>query len=301
VIVAAAVAFSTDGFASAANFRAIAISSAITGILAVGLTPLMISGNYLSLAMGVTLICSSMIFLAGLDRGVATALLLAFAFGVVTGLVQGLLIGWLGLNPIIITLAFAACARGVAIWLTDGRAVGPSTDSGGWRQLVEGEIAGLPQNTLVFLVLAGVAGVVMRGTKLGRELYLLGASPASARTAGLNVTMLVGLVFAFAGLCAALAGVLQAAQGSATLGFANSYDVDAVTAVLVGGTAITGGRGGVGRTVLGVVALTVLSDVLLLRGADVETQLFVKGLIIFAVVGLSAWAARRPTAPREGT
>lgn len=288
-----AMALSTEGFATSGNLQAIASSAAVTGILAVGLTPLMISGNYLSLALGVTLITSSMVFLASLDLGVWVAIAITLAYGTTAGLAQGLVIGWLGLDPIITTIAVAAVTRGVAIWLTDGRAVTPAAGAGDFRAVISGDVLGIPKNTLIFLGLALLVAIFMRWSLWGRELYLLGSSPRAARAAAFNVTKLTAFVFALAGFCAAMAGVLQSAQGSATLGFNSTYDFDAITAVLVGGTAITGGRGSVGRTVVGVFVLATLSDVLLLRGAELQTQLFVKGLIILAVVGASAWMARR--------
>jgi ribose/xylose/arabinose/galactoside ABC-type transport system permease subunit len=284
------VAVTTEGFLSADNARVVLASVAVTGLLALGATLIMISGNFFSLSFGVTLVASSMVFLASLKFGLVVAMALAIALGALAGVVQGILVGAFGANAIVVTLAFASIGQGVAIWLTDGAAVRPSTASDAYRWLVDSDILGVPMEAVVFLVGAVVLHAVLTATTFGRELYLVGTNKEAARGAGVRVGRVTAIAFVIAGACAGIAGILAGASSSqATLGFTSTYDFDAVTAVLVGGVSIAGGQGSVSRTVLGAFALAILSDVLVLRGAELQTQVLVKGLLVMAAVGFAGW------------
>ncbi|HEY0278312.1 MAG TPA: ABC transporter permease [Solirubrobacterales bacterium] len=287
MIVAAA---TTEGFFSSVNYQSILTSMSVTGILAVGLTPIMLSGNYFSLALGATVVTSASAFLAALTFGVVPAILMALGLALIFGLVQGVVIGGLRADPIITTIAFSTIATGVALGITGGNAVTPGGDSSAYRSLVDTHIFGVSIEVFIFAGVALLVALLLRWTRWGREVYLLGSSQSAAKTSGLNTFWVVAGAFVLASLCAGVAGIIRGAStGQMTLGFVANYDFDAVTAVLVGGTAITGGRGSVFRTVVGVFVLAVLSDVLLLRGANLETQLFVKGLIVLVVVSLTGW------------
>ena len=290
VLAVVIIACTTSGFFDGANYQAILQSLAITGLLAVGVTPIMLSGNFFALSLGATLVASSMVFLAALSLGLVIAIVLALALGVLVGLIQGGVIGLIRTEPIITSIAFSTIITGVALWLSHGNAVTPGGSSTAYRALADTKLADIPLPTILFLVAVALLALLLRWTRWGREVYLLGSSGSAARTAGLNTTRIVIGTFLVAGVVAAAAGIVVGAQTSqATLGFGSSYDFNAVTAVLVGGTAITGGRGSVLGAIVGTVFIALVSDLLLLHGANLQTQLFVEGLIVLIVVSLTGW------------
>jgi len=286
VLALALFAVSTDGFLEQANLRSLAASSALVGLVAVGMTFITMSGNILSLSLGVTAAASTLLFLATLQYGIAVALALTVLLGVVSTGLQGVLIGWLGANPIIVTVAANSVVAGLALQITGGDRVGVSGGGGSW---LRSDPLGVPFEFLAFAVVAVAGHLILARSSFGRAVALMGTNRDAARVAGVRLVQTTTGVYAFAGMTAALVGVLLAARYGAT-GFAQGrgdgiqYDFDAIAAVVIGGTAIEGGRGSVPRSVLGVAFLAVLGSVLLLRGLETEWQILVKGLLVLAVI-----------------
>ena len=159
-------------------------------------------------------------------------------------------------------------------------------------------IFGLPFSVYVFLGLALVLDLCMRHTRFGLELYLLGENQPAARAAGLPVALLTTAAFAVAGFCVAVTGVLVAGFAqNVNLQVAGTYTFDAIAAILVGGSAVTGGWGSVGRTVIGALIIATVTDMLLLVGASTGMQILVKGLIVIMVVVLLHLSRRERRSP----
>jgi ribose/xylose/arabinose/galactoside ABC-type transport system permease subunit len=250
------------------------------------MTCITLSGNLFSLSLGVTVTVASMTFLAWLDLGVVPALLLSVALGAAICALQGLVIGFLGANPIIVTIGGGSLQLGAAAKFTNGSAVYPDGGGFGW---LAGTVAGLPVSVFVLAGLVLVLDLWLRSSRTGQELYLAGESRGAARAAALRVTRSTVIAFAIAGACAGIGGVLLgAANKNAVLtGGGDLYSFNAIAVVLVGGVAVTGGRGSVSRTVLGALFVAAISDMLLLRGYSTGIQTLVLGVfVLLAIVGM---------------
>jgi simple sugar transport system permease protein/ribose transport system permease protein len=291
VVVLLPLAVTTERFLTLGNARAILASAALVGITAIGATLVMIAGSAVSMAASQTATVVAMVFLATLDRGLTPATLLALLTGVVVTAVQGLAVGYWEANPIVLTIAAGFAIGGGAIWFSGGTPV--SAAAGGY-EILNATPLGLPLAVYVLLVLAVLAEWILRRTTAGRQLYLVGENRAAARAAGLPVGRVTVVAWAFFGMCLAVTGVFLASfNTSATTNLAGTLTLDAIAAVLVGGTAIAGGKGSALRTLGGALLISVISDVLLLRGYETGVQILVKGLLVLAVVVLVQLRGRR--------
>lgn len=279
-------ALDTQGFLSAANLEAILASAALVGIAAAGLTLMILSGNLFSLSLGITASICAMTFMYTVQSGVALAIVLSLAVGASIFAVQGSVVGALGANPIVVTIGAGALQQGAVLSMTDGASVLSSAPASSYAWLTH-PVAGIPVVVFFFLAIVCAVELVLRQTKLGHRIYLMGDNRRAAITAGMPVARLTTWVFAGAGLCAGAAGILLGAQSEhAELGLDGTLTFDALAAALVGGTAVTGGRGSVIRSTVGAIAIATLTDLLLLRGYSQGVQILVKGLAVVGVLAL---------------
>jgi ribose/xylose/arabinose/galactoside ABC-type transport system permease subunit len=291
IVLLAAYAWATvDHFGSAANLHAIMYTVAAVGIAATGMAFVTLGGNLFMLSMAATAAVSTILFASALRFGLWPALAIVAAAGLGIGLVQGLAIGVAGANPIIATIAVASVVTGTGSAYSQGMTVVGRGDAS-W--LGFGQVASLVPNQLVLFVLLAIAAeFVVQRTRFGRELRLIGLNRSAAEIAGVRVGRTLVLSFAFAGFTAAVAGSLfaaQAAQGNLKLGA--GLDFDAIAAVLVGGVSIRGGRGRVADAAFGALFLAIVGNVLLVKGLPFETQLVVKGMVVVLSVVLGAAAS----------
>jgi ribose transport system permease protein len=288
-------AFLTPGFLTINNFSAILTSAAFVGVIAVGSTLIMLSGSLFSISLGTTTAATAILFMFMLHFGVGAASVVTLLAGTAIFAIQGALVGLIGANPIIVTIGAGAIQEGVIGWLSPGDITPPP---GAGIDFLARTIFGLPFSVYVFLGLALVLDLAMRHTRFGLELYLLGENQPAARAAGLPVALLTTAAFAVAGFCVAVAGVLIAGFAqNVNLQVAGTYTFDAIAAILVGGSAVTGGWGSVGRTVIGALIIATITDMLLLMGASTGMQIFVKGIIVTVVVVLLHLARRERRSP----
>jgi ribose/xylose/arabinose/galactoside ABC-type transport system permease subunit len=280
-----------DGFLTSSNISAIMYSTAAVGIAAVGMSLITISGNLFMLSMGATAAVSTVLFVSYLHLGmVVSAALVVFA-GAAIGLIQGVAVAALGANPIILSIAFASIIMGFGEFYSGGVTVVGEGDAS-W--LAVGTIVwNIPNQIVVFLLVATAASFFLERMRLGRELRLIGMNLTAARYAGLRIVPAISIAYVAASASAAAAGVFfgsQATQGNLQLG--QGLDFDAIAAVLVGGVSIKGGHGTALDAALGAVFLAILSNVLLLHGLSLQTQLMVKGLVVIVSVLMGALASR---------
>jgi len=195
---------------------------------------------------------------------------------------QGAVIGFWTANPIVLTIAAGFAIDGVAIWISNGSTVYPKVTA--FNGLNDTPL-GLPLAVYVLLGVTVAAQWFLRRTTAGRQMYLIGENPAAARAAGLPIARVTVIAWAVFGVCIALTGIFLAAfNTSANSELGGTLSLDAIAAVLVGGTAISGGRGSALRTLGGAVLISAISDLLLLRGFATGIQLLVKGLLVLLVV-----------------
>jgi ribose transport system permease protein len=266
------------------------------GIIAVGMTfVILIGGIDLSVGavLGLTAVGSAVLLVQD-DFGVVPAVVLVLLVGLGFGLLQGFASAVFGIPSFIVTLAGMQIARGLARKWSGGQgvAIAYGTDPGeapvGFSLLGERTFNGLvPIPALIFVGVAAVAIVFLRSSAFSRHLYAIGGNKKAARLSGVPVTRVSVIVFGICGFLAALAGIVHAGQlnqGSPNDGV--GYELDAIAAVVVGGTSLAGGRGSVVGTVAGALLLGVLRNILRLHGVDSDIQLIISGLVIIVVAGL---------------
>lgn len=291
VVALVPVAVTTERFLTLDNARAILASAALVGITAMGATLVMIAGSAVSMAASQTATVVAMVFLATQDQGLVVATLLGLLCGIAVTAVQGVAVGYGEANPIVLTIAAGFAIGGGAIWFSGGTPVSAASDH---YEIFNATPLGLPLAVYVLLVLAALAQWILRRTAAGRQMYLVGENRAAARAAGLPVGRVIVLAWAFFGLCLAITGVFLASfNTSATTNLGGTLTLDVIAAVLVGGTAITGGKGSALRTLGGAVLISVIADILLIRGYSTGVQILVKGVLVLAVVILVHVRARR--------
>ncbi len=279
-----------DNFGSIGNLNAIMYSVSAVGIAAVGMALITLSGNLFMLSMSATAAVSTIIFASFLFSGLVTTMVAVAVAGATIGLLQGIVVGVAGANPIIATIAIASIVMGAGAVYSQGLTVVGHGDAS-W--LAVGKFAGLfPNQILLFLGAVIIVEILVERTRFGRELRLIGMNKVAAGIAGLRIERALVIAFMLAGIAAALSGALfasQASQGNLKLGA--GLDFDAIAAVLVGGVSIRGGRGRILDAGFGALFLAIISNVLLVKGLAFEVQLVVKGLVVVVSVILGALAA----------
>jgi ribose/xylose/arabinose/galactoside ABC-type transport system permease subunit len=217
----------------------------------------------------------------GFDVWVASAI--ALAAGLVAGVINGCLIVFIRLSPIVATLTTLTLYRGLSLGISGGQSY--SGYPPGFSKLGMGTVAGIPTQVVVFLVVLAVVVFVMHRTVVGRWVYALGGNPEAARLAGVPVAKVTIGVYAISGLLAALAGIIAVARfNTARADFATGAELDAITAAILGGISIAGGRGYVLAAAAGALAIAILRNGLTLVGASGFIQVVLIGLILLGAV-----------------
>lgn len=301
VVFLAAVAFSPDKngdllFLDSENLFNVVRSISEIGILAVGMTLVILIGG-IDLSVGSVLGLASVgaaTLLVGQGLDVAATVLLVLAIGTGFGLVQGVAVARFGIQAFIVTLAGMQIARGLARIWSGGQGIsitygdGPGQAPVVFSLLGERTFNGLvPIAALVFIVVAALAVLLLRVSAFSRHIYAIGGNEKAARLSGVPVARVKILVFGLCGLLAALAGIVHA--GQLNFGGPNDgamYELDAIAAVVIGGTSLTGGRGSVVGTVAGALLVGVLRNILALNNIDSNIQLLIIGLVIVLAAGL---------------
>lgn len=283
-------------FLEVGNLADILRQVAEKGILAVGMTAVVVAGGIdLSvgsvLAFGATLL--ALLLMKG-GLGLGLSLLLVVAAGAAWGLVNGAVVARWRLPAFIVTLATMSAARGAARALSGGTAIPLGFGEGGApesvRALAGPLIPHVPTPALVFLLSVLAMHLFLARTRSGRYLYAIGNNESAARLSGIRVGFHKAGVYVIAGALAALAGAIHCAQleqGNPNDGVA--YELDAIAAVVIGGTALSGGVGGVGGTLVGILIIGIINNTLGLNNVDANLQLIFKGIIILVAV----WLQRR--------
>lgn len=287
----------TAEFLTVDNFLIVVRAASITGIVALGMTFVTISGNFFSLSVEQTAALSSIAFAESFAHGwgLAVALLLGFGTALGTGALQGAMVA-AGLNPIVTTLGVGAALYGIAAVITNNEVVNFNTTSAvTW--IGTGRPLGIPTQSWAFVILTLVATLVLLRTRYGRETYLVGANRDAARASGISVAKTTIVAFTLASLAAGIVGVFTAAQiTQAPLTQFNGLNIDVIAAVLVGGTALQGGEGSALRSALGAVFIALLANFMLLRNFTYGERTLVTGLIV--VVATSSFHLLRTRGTR---
>ncbi|MFC0226715.1 ABC transporter permease [Serratia aquatilis] len=287
-------AWSNNYFLSDENMLIVLRQISINGILAIGMTFVIITAG-VDLSVGSVLALSGIVAArfattnSGLSIGdtanaVMLPLIVALGIGIVCGLINGTILARYRLQPFIVTMGMLSSARGLALLTTDGNPV--SQLNSDFRWLGNGYALGIPVPVIIFSVLFLLAWILLNKTIFGRHVYAVGGNQKSARTSGISVVQIKVLVYT---LCAALAGIagviLAARTGSAQTNAGSAYELDAIAAVVIGGTSMAGGVGTLVGTLFGVLIIGVMNNGLDLLGVQSYYQQIIKGaLIVIAVL-----------------
>jgi ribose transport system permease protein len=274
-----------DAFLTEENLVNVLRQNSMLGLVALGMTFVILTG-------GIDLSVGSLVAVAGVaaaqlsSRGIAVALLGAVALTTALGLVSGAVIAKARIQPFVVTLAMMIAARGIALAATGEQSVRVDQVSDAFTFLGRGFLGPVPVPVAVLFV-AFVAGwVVLDYTPFGRHVYALGDNEEAARLLGLNVGAVTMGVYALSGALAGLAGVTLASRLGAGQPVAGTgWELDAIAAVVVGGTRLAGGQGGVGSTLVGVLLLGVILNLLNLEGTLTSWwQWVLRGVFLLVVV-----------------
>jgi inositol transport system permease protein len=288
--IVAGLSIAKPAFLTLANGINVGRQISINGILAVGVTYVLLTG-------GVDLSLGSLVALTGVVAAslahpgqypLLVPVLAGVSAGALCGVFNGLVVTKGRVAPFIVTLGTMTVARGLALVVSGGRPVsnlsGPFTSIGG------GDLAGIPVPLIILAAIAGISYVFLKNIRLGRYIYAVGGNEHAARASGINVDAVKLFAYTLCGALAGLAGVVLAAR--ITTGQPNAgvgYELDAIAAVVIGGTSLSGGVGGVGGTILGALLMGVINNGLDLLNVSSYYQQIVKGVIIVGAV----WLDRR--------
>lgn len=303
VVFIAAVAILLPAFFQPSNLLNVGRQSAIVGVIAIGMTFVILTGG-IDLSVGSTLALSGVTMAILVNDGwlIGSAILVALATGLVVGLINGIGVAVLKIQPFIMTLATMVAVAGLSLRVTGGGPQQFNNSDFTFQLLGSGGIFGIPGPFIIFVCVAIIGILVLRNLTFGRFLYAIGGSVEAARLSGVQTTRTLISAYSISGLTAALAGVMTAARigtGDPTAG--SLANLDAITAVVIGGTSLMGGVGGAVGTVFGALLLAVLSNVMNLVGISPFDQQIVKGAVIVLAVLLAANAGRRRLNRRAAT
>ena len=281
-----------DTFLTTSNLLTILTSASIIGVLTVGVTFVIIGGG-IDLSVGKVMALASVwaTTVATQSYGPLVMVLCALVVGAGAGLVNGLLIAYGRIVPFIVTLAALITAQGLAERISGRRSqiVVDPVISG----IATTRILGIPLLVYIFAVVVAIGWVVLNRTTFGRRTFAIGGNPEAARLAGLDVRRHTVALYVVSGLCAGIAAIMIASlttTGSSTHG--TLYELDAIAAVIIGGTLLSGGRGTLIGSILGVLVFTTITNLFVLNNLATEVQNIAKGVIIVVAVLIQTRARR---------
>lgn len=279
------VAAITPNFLSASNLEAILRNTAIVGIVAVAMTPITLSGNFVSLGISQSAMAGMLGFVFLIAEGWSQPVAMLAVVGglVVIGIVQGAIVS-AGLNPVLTTLAAGAIIFGIVAELTEGRVIRMGQNQVGWGN---DEVLGIPLEVVVFAIVTVVVTLLMSKTVIGRHTVLTGANREAAAISGISFRTVTIVAFVIFSVGLAIAGILNAAGfGQGEINSLSPLTIDAIAALLVGGVAIAGGEGSPLRSAGGALLIAVISNVMVLNAFSTGARLAVQGGVVVIVVVL---------------
>ena len=254
-------------------------------MLACGMTMVIILGG-IDLSVG-SIIAMSGCFAAGAVVWGGMPEIVGLTLGVLSGLVFGLfngaVIAWTNIPPFIVTLASMNLAKGIAYVFSGGKPIRCMTDA--WKFLGAGYVLGIPKPVWTMVIVFFLCVIFLNRTRIGRHIYAVGGNSTAAKFSGISTAKVKFTVFAISGTLAGLAGVTIASRlysGTCTSG--NAAEMDAIAAVVIGGTSMSGGSGKLGGTLIGALIIGILNNGLNLMGVNSDWQYIIKGIVILGAV-----------------
>ena len=282
-----------DKFLNPKNLTSLVRSEAVICIIAVAATLVMVTGN-IDLSVG-WMVGLAAVIAAVFNGNVVLALLVPIIACGLCGALNGVLVGGLKLNPFITTLGTMYVFEGIAYLYGKGKSLSGGTgSSAALKALGQGNILGIPNPVWVLIIVALIFWFVLRRTTFGARIYAVGANPIAARFSGISPGKIVFIAYTLTGMAVGLAGAIMYSKVMSTQIYAGAgYEFDVLSGIVLGGTSVTGGKGNVPGTVLGVIFIGILSNGFTLMGLSSDTQYIAQGIILLIAVGTDVMKERR--------
>jgi ribose transport system permease protein len=298
VLICIGLSIASPEFLTTSTLTNIMVQVSVVGIAAVG-------GTFVIITSGIDLSVGSLVALSGMVAATVMAgaspdavglgvagLTVAIVTGAVVGAINGFAIAWLRLVPFIVTLAMMAMGRGLTLAISDGRTKFDFPNV--FTAFGAKHLGGLPMPMLVMLAVFVIGHVLLRKTAFGHQVFAVGGNKEAARLAGIPVSRVIFLTYTLAGVTAAIAGIVLAGRlNSALPSAANGLELQVIAGIVIGGTSLSGGRGSIVGTFIGVVLIGVINVGLSLLGVNPFWTQFIQGGVILAAVLLDALSQRR--------
>lgn len=281
-------------FLTPENILNVLRQNSMLGLVALGMTFVILTGG-IDLSVGALLAVAGVVAAKLAPSGSVVALLGAVGIAALLGIVNGVLITKVRIQPFIVTLAMMIAARGAALAATNEQSVSLGTSASALEWLGQGDVGGLPVPIIIFVLAYALGWATLKYTRFGRYVFAIGDSEEAARLMGLPADRIVIATYALSGALAGLAGVVLAARLGAGQPVAGTgWELDAIAAVVVGGTLLTGGQGGAGSTLIGVLLLGVIFNLFNLEGTiSPWWQWVMRGLFLLFVVVVQSRLQKR--------
>jgi ribose transport system permease protein len=275
-----------ENFATSDNLVGILALASTIGVITVGMT-FVITGGGIDLSVGAAMALASVwaTTLATQSYGPFVMAMCAILVGAGVGFVNGVLISYGRIVPFIATLAMLVAARGLAQRMSDRKTQLIQPENDAIEALSTTRVLGLPLVVFIFAAVAVAGWFLLNRTTFGRRTFAVGGNPEATRLAGIDIRRHTLLLYTLSGLCCGIAAIIIMARtttGSSTHG--DLYELDAIAAVIIGGTLLTGGRGTLFGSILGVLIFTVITNLFILNDLQTSDQLIAKGVIIVIAV-----------------
>lgn len=287
----------SPAFLTVTNLRTTAIGFSCNAIIAIAMTLALVSGGF-DLSVGSVLGLSAVCVVVLTNNGISVwlACLVGILAGVFCGTVNGLLIGYMDLNAFITTLGMQQMARGIVYVLTNGGSIGLQDAPGvkAFRVVGSGSIGNVPVLVIVCLVLVIIGDILVRRSGVARNVFFVGSNEKTSMLSGINTRLVKTLVYVLTGALAGLAGVLTASRfGTATSSTGSGVEMTVISAAVIGGVSLSGGKGTVAGAVLGVIMMSVISNILVILNVSVHWQNFITGAILILAIIFDALSNRK--------
>ncbi len=288
------VAVTADGFMSVGNVLDVLRQVSITGIIALGVTFVVITGRLdLSVGSMLTLLTVIVVDLHS-TIGPAASIGVTILTGLLIGAVNGILVGWFRLNALIVTLGMLSLLQGVTLLYSGGSNVNIASNEAGWFAIFgRGTVLGIPVPAVIFLLAAAILSFVLRRTIFGREVYAVGGNETASVFSGIDSRWTISAAYLLSGFATAIGAIIL---GSRVLGAQNTigqgYELTVLAGIILGGTSLMGGSGTIWRTVIGISMLGFIQNGLLLLGFAYYVQWLVSWIVIIVAVWIDLAAKR---------
>ena len=282
----------TPNFLSSNNLMNVLRQSSMNIVLASGMTMTILTGG-IDLSVGSILASTAVIgVMSSLNPSLSSfTIILPLLVGLFMGLINGLLVAYMKLAPFIVTLGTMTAIRGISYLLPDGTTVINNDLNFAW--IGNDYLGPVPWLVIIALIVVAISWFILRKTVLGVHIYAVGGNPQAARLTGINVGLVLVFVYSITGFLSGLAGIMTASRlysASGLLG--NGYELDAIAAVILGGTSPAGGIGGVAGTLIGALIMAILNNGLTLLNISFFWQLVIKGVVIILAVMLDKFRTK---------